>query len=118
MAKEHCRDVTNPREGKTVYIGSDRKNAHSKLFDKDFTLHAGYEITERTIDKHVRFLLEPDVEVETRWTNLGDPDREIIALYHAHGECEQYHSEIKTDMDRNVFLPGSLTPMPLSWNWA
>ena len=99
MAKEHCQDVTSPRDGKTVYIGSDWKNAHSKLFDKDFTLRAGYEITERTIDKHGQFLLEPDVEVETWWTNLGDPDREIIALYHAHGECEQYHSEIKTDMD-------------------
>ena len=99
MAKEHCRDVANPREGKTVYIGSDWKNAHSKMFDKVFTLRAGYEITERTIDKHGQFLLEPDVEVETWWTNLGDPDREIIALYHAHGECEQYHSEIKTDMD-------------------
>lgn len=99
MAKEHCQDVTSPRDGKTVYIGSDWKNAHSKLFERDFTLRAGYEITERTIDKHGQFLLEPDVEVETWWTNLGDPDREIIALYHAHGECEQYHSEIKTDMD-------------------
>ena len=41
----------------------------------------------------------PDVEVETWWTNLGDPDEEIIRLYHAHGECEQFHSEVKTDMD-------------------
>ena len=32
------------------------------------------------------------------WTNLGDSDDEIINLYHAHGECEQFHSEIKTDM--------------------
>lgn len=99
MAKEHCQNVTSPREGKTVYIGSDWKNAHSKQFDRDFTLRAGYEINERTIDKHGQFLLEPEVEVETWWTNLGDPDKEIIALYHAHGECEQYHSEIKTDMD-------------------
>ena len=30
---------------------------------------------------------------------LGDPDTEIIKMYHAHGECEQFHSEIKTDMD-------------------
>ena len=40
-----------------------------------------------------------DIEVETYWTNLGETDRKIIRLYHAHGECEQYHSEIKTDMD-------------------
>ena len=26
-------------------------------------------------------------------------DETIIDLYHAHGESEQYHSEIKTDMD-------------------
>ena len=26
-------------------------------------------------------------------------DHEIINLYHAHGECEQFHSERKTDMD-------------------
>lgn len=25
-------------------------------------------------------------------------DQEIINLYHAHGECEQFHSEVKTDM--------------------
>ena len=41
----------------------------------------------------------PDIEVETWWTNLGDPDEEIISLYHAYGECEQFHSEVKTDMD-------------------
>ena len=99
MAKKHCRNVTTPREGKTVYIGSDWKDAHSKQFNQDFTLRAGYEITERTIDKYGQFLLEADVEVDTWWTNLGDPDKEIIALYHAHGECEQYHSQIKTDMD-------------------
>ena len=33
------------------------------------------------------------------WTNLGWTDDDIIASYHAHGESEQYHSEIKTDMD-------------------
>ena len=27
------------------------------------------------------------------------PDETVIDLYHAHGESEQYHSEIKTDMD-------------------
>ena len=32
-------------------------------------------------------------------TNLGDSDHEIIDLYLAHGECELFHSEIKTDMD-------------------
>ena len=99
MAKQHCQNVTTPREGKTIYIGSDWKTVTSKQFKQEFTLRAGYEITERTINKYGQFMFPTDIEVETWWTNLGETDREIIRLYHAHGECEQYHSEIKTDMD-------------------
>ena len=99
MAKQYFQNVNSPRDGKTVYIGSDWKTVTSKQFNKEFTLRTGYEITERTIDKYGQFNLVPDVEVETWWTNLGDPDEEIIRLYHAHGECEQFHSEVKTDMD-------------------
>ena len=99
MAKQYFQNVNSPRDGKTVYIGSDWKTVTSKQFNKEFTLRTGYEITERTIDKYGQFNLVPDVEVETWWTNLGDPDEEIIRLYHVHGECEQFHSEVKTDMD-------------------
>ena len=99
MAKQYFQNVNSPRDGKTVYIGSDWKTVTSKQFNKEFTLRTGYEITERTIDKYGQFNLVPDIEVETWWTNLGDPDEEIIRLYHAHGECEQFHSEVKTDMD-------------------
>lgn len=99
MAKQYCKNVTTPREGKTIYIGSDWKTVTSKQFKQEFTLRAGYEITERTINKYGQFMFPVDIEVETWWTNLGETDREIIRLYHAHGECEQYHSEIKTDMD-------------------
>ena len=101
MAKQYFQNVNSPRDGKTVYIGSDWKTVTSKQFNKEFTLRTGYEITERTIDKYGQFNLVPDVEVETWWTNLGDPDEEIIRLYHAHGECEQFHSEVK-----------------LTWIWA
>lgn len=99
MAKQFCKNIETPRDGKTVYKGSDWKTVTSKQFDREFTLRAGYEITERTIDKNGQLYLIPDIEVETQWTNLGVDDQEIIHLYHAHGECEQFHSEIKTDMD-------------------
>ena len=33
------------------------------------------------------------------YTSTSLPDETVIDLYHAHGESEQYHSEIKTDMD-------------------
>ena len=46
-----------------------------------------------SVDNH------PDVEVNMFWSNLPLTDRELIALYHAHGESEQYHSELKSDMD-------------------
>ena len=62
-------------------------------------IRIGYEVIERTIDKRGQCLFTPDIEMNTWWTNLGLTDDEIIKLYHAHGECEQYHSEIKTDMD-------------------
>ena len=42
--------------------------------------------------------LIPEYELNMFWTNLSDSDEEIINLYHAHGDCEQFHSEIKTDM--------------------
>ena len=99
MAKQYCKNITTPREGKTVYVGSDWKDVHSKQFEKEFTLRTGYEITERTVDKYGQILLIPEIEVETWWTNPGVTDDEIIKLYHAHGGCEQFHSEIKTDMD-------------------
>lgn len=35
-------------------------------------------------------------------------DAEIIQNYHAHGECEQFHSEIKTDMDVERLPSGKL----------
>ena len=59
----------------------------------------GYEIIERTIDKKGQFLLVPDIEANVWWTNTGFTDREVIGHYHAHGESEQFHSELKTDMD-------------------
>ena len=100
--KQCCQDIRYPRDGKTVYIGSSWKDITYTCQDgsqKTICLRIGYEIIERTIDKHGQILLVPDIEVNTWWTNLGWTDDEVIASYHAHGECEQYHSEIKTDMD-------------------
>jgi predicted metal-dependent hydrolase len=44
-------------------------------------------------------LLEPEIELEGWWTSLKHSDQEIIELYKGHALCEQYHAEIKTDMD-------------------
>ena len=101
-AQKYCQNVTRPREGKTVYTGSDWKEISYQTENgtkKTATIRVGYEITERTIDKYGQYLLPADIEVETWWENTGMADEEVIRHYHAHGECEQFHSEIKTDMD-------------------
>ena len=97
-----CKDMTGPREGKTVYTGSTWKDVSWKGVDGAVCtrkIRAVYEITERSIDKHGQFLLPHDVEVDMYWTNTSFSDREVIDSYHAHGESEQYHSEFKDDMD-------------------
>lgn len=102
MAKAKSQNVTAPREGKTVYTGSDWKPVSYTTADgekKTVTIRTGYEIIERTVDKYGQFLFPADIEVNTWWTNTGMTDEEVIQNYHAHGECEQLHSEIKTDID-------------------
>lgn len=100
--KEYCENIQQPRDGKTIYIGQTFRDVAYTLPDggnKTVGIRTIYEITERTIDKYGQFSVVPDIELNTYWTNLPLSDQEIIDLYHAHGESEQYHSEIKTDMD-------------------
>ena len=113
MAEKNCLDITRPRDGKTVYIGSDWKEITYQTDDgvqKKATIRMGYEIIERTIDKNGQFLLIPDIEVNMWWTNTDLTDRDVISQYHAHGESEQFHSELKTDMDLKRLRPGNLRP--------
>ena len=96
-----CKNINSPREGKTVYIGTTFKDIHyTSESGEEKIIHNRivYEMTERTSMADGQLLLIPDVEINMFWTNLGDSDEDIISLYHAHGECEQFHSEIKTDM--------------------
>lgn len=96
-----CQNVTHPREGKTVYIGSIFRTLDVPHADGRVTkerIRVVYEITERTIDKQGQMMLIPTVDANTWHTTLELPEEEIIALYHTHAQCEQYHSELKSDM--------------------
>lgn len=107
--KPVCRNISHPREGKDVYIGSTWKEityTDSDGISRSDTIRIVYEIIERSIDKHGQYLLPHDVEVNMFWTNLSLSDEEVIGLYHAHGESEQYHSELKHDMDLERFPSG------------
>lgn len=57
------------------------------------------EVTERTIDKKGQHLLVPEIELQGWWTSLSLPAPEVIEHYRYHGTHEQFHSEIKSDLD-------------------
>ena len=96
-------------QGKTIYVGSLWKAVNYTDVEgnsKTVTTRIVYKVIERTMDKNGQLLILPDIECNTFWTNLDWNDDAVIKGYHAHGECEQYHSEIKTDMDVEWFPSG------------
>jgi hypothetical protein len=74
--------------------------------EKELVFRRVIRVTERMTDKKGRPFLLPEIELEGWWTSLDLPDEEVIALYRGHGLCEQYHSEIMTDMDLERFPSG------------
>ena len=82
-----------PREGKEVYTGETWREREGKLY------RVVFEVIQRTITADGQRLLVPDIEAATFWTSLKLPAKQVIELYHQHGTSEQFHSEIKSDMD-------------------
>ena len=56
-------------------------------------------LIERTIDKKGQALMFPDYQLEGWWTSLDEKSEKVIELYCEHATHEQFHSEIKTDLD-------------------
>jgi len=56
-------------------------------------------LIERTLDKKGQTLLFPDYQLEGWWTSLDDSPEKVIELYREHATHEQFHSEIKSDLD-------------------
>jgi hypothetical protein len=89
--------ITTPRKGKrvgmlTVYI----QQTHD---EKTYRFKRVMRAVERTIDRHGQRLIAPEIEIEGWWTTLDLPEKQVIELYEDHGTSEQFHSELKTDMD-------------------
>jgi|AMWB02.1.fsa_nt_gi hypothetical protein len=89
--------VTEPRPGKRVglLIVHIRQVYQGKTYQVKRVMRA----VERTIDKRGQLLLTPEIEIEGWWTTLDMPAKDVIRLYEDHGASEQFHSEIKSDMD-------------------
>lgn len=93
-----CQNIQHPRDGKTVYIGSTWRTVHTEE-KGDISIRMVYEIIDRTTDANGQTMLIPETDFNMYITSLPDTDEDVIALYHNHAICEQFHSEIKTDMD-------------------
>jgi hypothetical protein len=94
--------ISEPRAGKRVALLNVR-DTHCWTDEtgekREIACRRIIQVTERTIDKKGQHLMEPDIELEGWWTSLSLPAEKIIALYQDHGTSEQFHSELKTDMD-------------------
>lgn len=90
--------VTCHNESKTIYRGvhTGKKPARDETFP---AVDVIFQVTERRIARDGTHLLFPEIEVETFWTNLYETPEVVIDLYHDHGTSEQFHSELKSDMN-------------------
>jgi hypothetical protein len=86
------------REGKNVYIGT-VEHLHPGGDESRPTLPVVFEAIERFEDKDGNKLLIPEIEINMWWTNLPCRAETAIGLYHSHATSEQFHSELKSDLD-------------------
>lgn len=89
FAKENNIEPKVLREGKVQY----------DFFREEKGYRSVNRITVRSIDSDGTILLVEDVDVENYWTSLDESVDTIIELYHKHATCEQFHSELKSDLD-------------------
>ena len=76
--------------------------AHSQRDTPRFlreSLRLARQVTEKVTDRHGQLMLLPTLDVNTWWTSLVCAEKEAVQLYHEHGTSEQFHSELKSDMD-------------------
>jgi hypothetical protein len=91
-----CGEPAPARKGKRIWIGKTTVGLSAQPLPYPIV----FKVIERTIDKKGQQLVFPEIEAETYWCSLADmPAREVIGLYHDHGTSEQYHSELKTDLN-------------------
>jgi len=96
-AKRHGTRIAS-RKGKKVWVGI--LNIYPKKGEETLAnVKMIFEVTERKIDAQGNRLLIPEIEVNSWWTNLDCEAEKVIELYHDHATSEQFHSELKHDMD-------------------
>jgi len=91
----------HPRPGKRVVRFSEWQEREVK--DKGqkvvVRIRMVVEVSERTTDAKGNALLLPLVGVDGWITSLDLPEEQVIGLYRDHGTSEQFHSEMKSELD-------------------
>lgn len=100
-------DKQESRDGKDVYTGF-VDHLHPGGDESRPAVSAVFEVVERLRDVHGHELLIPEIEVNMWWTNLPCTAKTAISLYHDHGTSEQFHSELKSDLDVERLPSGKL----------
>ncbi len=54
-------------------------------------------------------LIAPEIELESWWTSLKSDEATVIELYAGRGASEQFHGEIKCDLDVERLPSGKFT---------
>jgi len=89
--------VSEPRLGKKTALLS--INIWREHKGKVYPLRLVMRVIERTIDRRGQMLIVPEIELEGWWTSLNYDEQTVIKLYASRGASEQFHGEIKTDLD-------------------
>ena len=91
-------EIVDTREGKETFVYEYEKKPQGC---KESVRVVSF-VTKRTITAKGQILLIPDYELESYYTSLP-PDEasstQIQKLYNNHGTSEQFHSELKTDLN-------------------
>ena len=92
---------SSPREGKRVARLSEWCERAFKDGEREILVkfRMVVEVVERTIDRKGNVLMFPLTEVVAWITSLEQDEATIIALYKDHGTSEQFHSEMKSELD-------------------
>lgn len=88
---------SSPREGKRVVRISEW--VERKWEKRTLRVRMVVEVTERTADPEGNATLMPVYGVDAWNTSLDLPEADIIGLYKDHGTSEQFHSEMKSELD-------------------
>ena len=104
-SKINMRELPPTRDGKKTYVG----NEYYSIEGIASPIRVAYEVVIRNTKANGQIMLEPEIEANTFWVSLDDNEEtgitteEVLQQYRNHATSEQFHAELKTDMDLERF---------------